>query len=295
MTQGRTIRLYLIDGTPNGAIATEIINWTGRISRIPRTQLHTVAHREEIKRTGVYILTGPDPDGDGERVYIGETDVIYDRLKQPDHQDRDFWTHAITISSSDDNVTKAHARYLEHRLLKMAKASGRAILDNTATPKPKSLPESDRADMEYFIEQVKLVLPVLGCNILKPTPVLSEPEQQVSIKSPKLLLNEVGVTGVAYEVDGQFIVTKGSTARQKSSPSWMSYVKLRDTLVKDGKLAIKNDELFEFTVDVEFNSPSAAAAVSTASNRNGRIVWKLEDGRTYAQWKQEQLDKAEAE
>ena len=293
MPLGRTIRLYLIDGTPNGPIAAEIINWTGCISLIPRAQLHTVAHREELQRTGVYILTGPQPDGDGESAYIGETDVIYDRLKQPDHQKRDFWTHVITISSSDENVTKAHARYLEYRLLEIAKASGHSVMDNTVTPKAKALPQSDRDDMEYFLQQVQLVLPVLGCHVLKPAPKLNESDSQDSIKSPKLLLKDVGANAIAYEIDGQFIVSKGSTARRQDTPSWDSYVTLRNTLVKDGKLVVKNDELFEFIADVEFTSPSAAAAVVAAANRNGRIYWKLEDGRTYAEWKQEQLEAAD--
>jgi hypothetical protein len=292
MVLGRTIRLYLTDGTPGGPIAAEIINWTGRVVLVPRAQLHEVAERDEMQRTGAYLLIGPDHGGTGERVYIGEADLIFDRLKQPDHQAREFWTRVIAISSADQNVTKAHARYLEHRLHELATAAGRAVIDNANTPKPKALPESDRTDMEYFLQQVHLVLPVLGCDVLRPVPAVIGPGAGDGERSPKLLLKEVGAEATAYEVNGQFIVAKGSTARHEGSPSWDSYISLRDSLVKDGKLMVKSDKLFEFVTDVEFSSPSAAAAVATASNRNGRTTWHLEDGRTYAEWKQAQLDAA---
>lgn len=60
--KGRTIRLYLVDGTPTGILTAEIINWTGKIIVAPRTQLAELARREEVRRTGIYCLVGADPD-----------------------------------------------------------------------------------------------------------------------------------------------------------------------------------------------------------------------------------------
>ena len=37
--KGRTIRLYLVDGTPTGFLTAEIINWTGKLFAAPRSQL----------------------------------------------------------------------------------------------------------------------------------------------------------------------------------------------------------------------------------------------------------------
>jgi hypothetical protein len=62
--------------------------------------------------------------------------------------------------------------------------------------------------------------------------------------------------------------------------------------VDQGKLAPQDDKLFAFTEDVEFSSPSAAATVVAAANRNGRTTWRLDDGRTYADWKQVQVETA---
>ena len=46
MPLGKTIRLYLADGSPTGPIIAEIINWTGQVIVGPRAQLHEMAKRD---------------------------------------------------------------------------------------------------------------------------------------------------------------------------------------------------------------------------------------------------------
>jgi hypothetical protein len=106
-------------------------------------------------------------------------------------------------------------------------------------------------------------------------------------------MEEVGVTAHAKEGEGAFVVLKGSTARKTGSPAWDAYVALRDEIVAQEKLKSKDNENLEFASDVEFSSPSAAATVVAAGNRNRRITWKLADGRTYAQWKESQVEAGE--
>ena len=112
-------------------------------------------------------------------------------------------------------------------------------------------------------------------------------------QSPMLTMAEVGTIAHAKEVEGTFVVLKGSTARRNGSASWDSYITLRDELIAQEKLVPLGSDFFEFAGDIEFSSPSAAAAVVAAANRNGRITWKLDDGRTYAQWKEAQVEEAE--
>jgi hypothetical protein len=84
---------------------------------------------------------------------------------------------------------------------------------------------------------------------------------------------------------------KGSTARKQGVDSWTSYRKLRDQLVADEKLVDSDDpEYLVFVEDIPFSSPSAAAAVVAGRNSNGRLRWKLSDGRTYADWQDAGLD-----
>jgi hypothetical protein len=81
IAHGRTIRLLLVEGTPTGIIAAEVGNWTGKVVVAPRTALPVLKTRPEAKRTGVYLLLGPDPANPlKERVYIGESDDVVGRL-----------------------------------------------------------------------------------------------------------------------------------------------------------------------------------------------------------------------
>ncbi len=73
--RGRSIRMFLVDGSPTGLIIAEIVNWTGKVIVVPRSALVSFLKRREAQNTGVYILSGPDPDDPfRSRVYVGETE-----------------------------------------------------------------------------------------------------------------------------------------------------------------------------------------------------------------------------
>lgn len=292
---GKTIRLYLIDGTASGPIAAEIINWTGQAVLVPRAQLHELAGRGQLQRTGVYVLVGPDEDSPRERVYIGEGDEVFKRLKDHDNDPaKEFWDRAVAITSRDFNLTKAHGLYLESRIIRLAHEAGRAVVHNGTAPDTKSLPESDRADMEYFLEQLQLVLPVLGLEFLRQRANVDASDRE-SGERPLFVMEQVGAYAKAREIGDKFVVLKGSTARVDGSDSWTFCRTLRDDLASSGILAETGDGLYKFEEDHEFNSPSAAAAVIAAGNRNGRVTWKIEStDTTYAAWKEQQIEQAEA-
>jgi hypothetical protein len=39
MSKGRTLKIFLVDGTPNGLLTAEVMNWTGHAITGPRTRL----------------------------------------------------------------------------------------------------------------------------------------------------------------------------------------------------------------------------------------------------------------
>jgi hypothetical protein len=80
---GRSIRVFLADGTPGGLLTAEIMNWTGHSVAAPRSDLAALLRRPETSRTGVYLLLGDDPETFGGTVaYIGEGDDVGTRLRQ---------------------------------------------------------------------------------------------------------------------------------------------------------------------------------------------------------------------
>ena len=105
----------------------EISNWTGKAVAAPRTELDELLAREELEKAGIYILTGSDPTTNAPRAYIGEAEVIRERLRQ--HKSKEFWVSAIVFVSKDENLTKAHVRYLESRLLSEAAKVNRFTLE----------------------------------------------------------------------------------------------------------------------------------------------------------------------
>jgi Domain of unknown function (DUF4357) len=225
---------------------------------------------------------------------------VLDRLMTHDRDaSKDSWTQAALVISKDENLTKAHVRYLERALILLAQNAGRCALANSAYPDTRLLPESDIADMEYFLDQIQLLLPVLGFTFLQTTPAseqLLAPTEDAD-RSPFFYMNPVGTQATAHEYRGIFIVLKGSTARKEGVASCDSYRELRDRLVREGKLSAgPDDRYYTFQDDVEFSSPSAAATVINAGNQNGQIVWKVkETGQTYRDWKETKIRLAQAD
>nr|WP_250148294.1 GIY-YIG nuclease family protein [Halomonas jincaotanensis] len=178
MSQGRSIRLFLVDGTPNGLLTAEIMNWTGHVLTGPRSKLSELVQRPECGRTGIYFLVGPDPENSlRPLVYIDDSDDVGTRLKQHNRPEavsgsgdgKDFWEKVCLITSKDQNLTKAHVKYLESLLIQNAGQVGRCKLINGTAHDYINLPESDRADMAFFVEQIRTVLPVLGLDFLRET------------------------------------------------------------------------------------------------------------------------------
>ena len=303
---GRSVRLFLVDGKSTGLITAEIMNWTGHVLTGPRSQLPRILSRPEVARTGIYLLYGRDPDEpDTLRLYIGESDNVGIRLKQHNQDERKaYWERTCVITSKDQNITKAHARYLESRLIAIAHSAGRAAMDNGTVPPPVSLPEADKSDMEYFIDQIRLVLPVLGLEILRESPKPSAEQAHGpdtgSRASPvfELTQRKSGLYARAREIDGEFVVLKGSTF----VPQWkrpattnQGYAKLHHKLRENGKLQPNPGQtLVILQEDFPFSSPSAAAAVILGRTANGRLSWRLQGTQTtYAAWQEQEVSAAQ--
>lgn len=247
------------------------------------------------KRTGVYVLLGPDPENPiRDSVYIGEGDNVFTRLAAHDKDEsRDFWTRCAVVISKDQNITKSHGRFLESRLIGLAYTADRATVENGTAPSPPPLPESDIADMDYFLSQMQIVLPVLGFNFLLPKPVVFPDGGPTKVdESPVFTYTPAGASAKAQEINGEFVVFKGSTARKEGPQGWTSYRGLRDQLVQDTKLIPSNQpEFFVFSEDIPFSSPTAGAVIVNAGNVSGRRgSWKVEGtNKTYQDWHEERL------
>ena len=234
-----TIKIFLPHGDPKRLRTAELSNWTGKAVAGPRSEFDGVLARDESQNSGVYFLTGVDPETGKSAVYIGEAESIRDRVKG--HLDKDFWNHIAFFTSKDENLTKAHIRYLEGRLIEQAKQAGRAQVKNSQSSGAR-LPESDREDMEIFLEKIHQLLPVLGVEVLVPTTI-----NAVGTNERVSLSCEIkGLKATGHLTPNGIVVLAGSQAVLAERPSSQKYpwaLNMRQRLKDDGALTVKADHL----------------------------------------------------
>jgi len=301
---GKTIKIYLPDESVTGIRHAEIANWSGQALACPRSRFQELREWGEVQRPGVYLLFGVDEETGSDAVYIGEAEVVVDRLTS--HMaGKDFWTEVVAFTSKDENLTKAHVRYLESRLVGMAKLAGRYQITNFASPQLPSLPRSDRDAMEEFLGAARMLLGALGHKVLegliaqpqklcasiaKPTPP-PQPIEKVQLADTDrptenatiFHLRIAGIHARGIRTDEGMVVLEGSDATAMTYKSLTgSMAAIRQTLIESGALA-PSDTNLRLTRDHLFKSPSQAAGVLVGYSINGREHWKLEDGMTYAQ------------
>lgn len=270
-----TIKIFLVHGDPKRLRTAELSNWTGKAVAGPRSEFDSVLAREESHKSGIYFLTGTDPETGKSAVYVGEAESIRDRVKS--HLDKDFWNQIVFFTSKDENLTKAHIRYLEGRLIEQTKQAARAQVKNNQSSGAR-LPESDREDMEIFLEKIHQLLPVLGVEVLVPTAAKAEAAAELELLSCEIK----GLKATGHLTPNGIVVLGGSQAVLNERPSSQKYpwaLNMRQRLKDEGVLIIKADHLV-FAQDVEFSSPSAAAAVIHGGSANGLTAWKNKDGKT---------------
>ncbi|MEO5947631.1 MAG: GIY-YIG nuclease family protein [Chitinophagaceae bacterium] len=274
MVFGKTIKIFLIDGDPNGRISCELSNWSGKAYKVPRIKIKDCEDRDDLTSTGVYLLFGKDDEGK-EQVYIGEAESILKRLNQQLTQ-KDFWNEAIIFISKDKNLNKAHIKYLENRLHDIAKLANRYKVDNSIIPTQSSISESDKAEMEEYIENIKMLVNTLGHKVFDEKREF-KPKQKQEIFFIKAAR---GADAQGEPTSDGFVVFRNSKAAGTIVNSMTpSFVTLRQKLINQNILVGKG-EYFEFSDDYIFSSPSTAAVMVMGRNANGLTEWKQNDGKT---------------
>jgi hypothetical protein len=264
--------LFLPDGDPDGLKVVEKSNWSGCGLVIPRVLFAEAKSRAELDRAGVYVLIGASEPQPLPQVYVGEGDPVRPRLEQHARQ-KDFWTRAVVFTSKDQNLNKAHVQRLEARLVALAAASKQCKLENGNVPQAPSLSEADTAEVDGFLDDVLLCLPILGCGFFEPAPT---PTPQ----AVQLVLRAKGIDARGFESPQGFVVRAGSRAVKDEVASIHAYLKeTRAELMRQGVLTDQGHS-YELAQDYTFSSPSTAAGVLLGRSANGRVEWKTPDGRT---------------
>lgn len=273
----KTIKMFLLDADPNGRVICELSNWTGKAYRIPRGLVKDCANREEMKTTAVYFLFGnPELPSSKPTVYIGETENLFERLRQ--HLEKEYWTEAVGFISKDENLNKAHIKYLESRLHEDATSANRYETNNSQKPTRSLISEADQAEMEEFIEYVKLLVGAMG---FKPFEGLRTTQESRGDNALVFAIEAArGAKAEGQRKPDGFMVMAGAKFTDSTVPSFpKGFASIRTQLIGAGIVQEQNGSLI-LVEDYLFSSPSAAAAVIMGRSANGLLEWKLPNGQT---------------
>lgn len=279
-----------MDAEPNGRMICELSNWTGKAYRIPRNRVKDCSNRPELKGTAVYILFGKPESNDGKFLaYIGEAENIYNRLVQ--HvSEKDYWNEAVAFISKDENLNKAHIKYLESRLYETAVLANRYEIKNHLTPTKSSISENDQAEMEEFAEYIKMLINVMGFKVFEP--IHSNQAKDNKVENLLYIDAARGASAKGQRTFDGFLVLGNSEIATSTAPSFPNGVaKLRQELL-DEKIVFEANNKLIFKDDYLFNSPSAAAAVIMGRSANGLLEWKDKSGKTLKDIEHNEIEKA---
>ena len=284
-----TLQIHAPFGEPEGLRIIEKDNWTGRAVVFPRPLMHHARQVDELARTGVYILRAPDPA----RLYIGESDNVLKRLGNHD-RDKDWWAEAVGFTSADDNLTKAHALYLEASLAKLAADADRAALDNRIDLDPAKFARSraDKATAETFLENILICLRALSIHEFDPLrggaavgQTGDQPTLYHASSRPRAGESTIQIEASGTETLEGFVIHKGSRGTIDPVPSFLerpefaAYARKRAELLASDKVRLDPERgTFEFIKDVLCSSPSLAISYILGRAPDLARDWKDEHG-----------------
>ena len=276
MAYGKSIELFLVNGSADSLITAELSNWNGKALKIPRIEVASCS-RDDITQAGVYFLFCKEDDG-SESVYIGEAENVKERLVQHlrDYQsdkEKYYWNTAVIFIGRDLN--KALIRYLENRFVEIARSSKRYVVLTKNTYRNTVMKESHIAVMEEFVDNVKILINALGYKVLEP--VLQADPGGAAEDDMLFSINTASASARGRETSEGFVLLKGSTVNEKTSIKSLSagMIKLRDKHFSEGKV-----ENLTTTEDILFSSSSAAADFVLGYSVSGPVTWKAKDGRS---------------
>jgi len=289
MAHGKSINLFLMDGTPSGRVKCTLANWTGVAYKIPRNEIDKCKGRDDLSQSGVYFLFGTSDETGESVVYIGQAGVrkngegILYRLKEHKRNpDKDYWTEAVVFTTSNNSFGPTEISYLENRFCALANEAKRYIVKNGNDPTSGNITEEKESELEEFIDNAKIVMGTLGHKVFEKLANNKPTIEQLDMAGDNDLLlyfkRKSKKSGQVIEAECKrtnegFVVLKGSHIETIDSESI-------PTGIKERRKKAQVDENGVLQEDILFRSPSYAAAFVIGGHTNGLVDWKTFDGRT---------------
>lgn len=294
----KTIQIYLPKGNPRGLRLAEMTTRTVRLIEIPRIHISDFFEMPEANQVGLYFLIGETESTDKPLLYVGQTGDLRRRLSQ--HDDKDFWTRAFVMLSTNNTMTQTHALYMEHKAIATAIDVGRYDVKNGNSGNKPHTPDPLKADCEELFYTLDVLLSTLGQPIFES---LSNKENSnfknqfstnvglsfssnvetvtTDLKPLLFYCKTIDADAQGYYDDDGFVVLEGSLFRKKQISSLGKWsARKQEEMVTEGLLINYDHKSYRLTKNHLFKTPSGAGQMVTGRNANGWLVWKNEVGET---------------
>ena len=293
MKYGKSITVYLMDGDGSQRYQVTLDNWNIKAYKIPAGLVAASNNLDSIHTAGVYFLFGYD---EGQKsVYVGEAEDVYRRLTQHiPEKDGYIWDNAVVFIASDIGVLdKARVKYLENRFYNIIKDANSYRLLNRNEPTKSTITKPSEDAMEVVIDNIKLIIPVLGYtpfeNQISKSEFISENEKIFNfyIKNTELQAEcRFNLEKYLFNLANPrskfmpFTLLKGSRISNEINSSLTKKLKQQRQEYADSNI-IKDGILQK---DLDFKSASYIAGFVLGRSSNGRIELRTNDGQTFKDW-----------
>jgi len=270
----KRIELILKNGRADGSQKYSIGSETTIGYKITREDVNQDMEEtffEKLHHPGIYILVGKRLSDNNESVYIGQSDNVAKRLYQHKGgkdgekiKGKLFWNECMAFVTSDNQMQKGHAEYLEAAFCKLVYEANRYILENENKPSDRNISEGDQIFCDDFTEDCDLLSQLMGFPIFvsreeEKDDIISSSNKQIIDNSARKGYEDVKyvcATGYSCETadaNRGFVVLENSIiSKEVSKKASPTIKKLRRDLTKrgyikeeNGKLVFKREFLFE--------------------------------------------------
>lgn len=149
---------------PDNTLVSRVISCENQVNElfvIERADKDFVANfAKELTRPALYILINREKN----KLYIGETDDSYKRLKN--HEAKDFWTEAIVFHSTNNTLSTTEVKWLEAKTYETISNLGYYDLsENKQKPQYPTLKKNQIYTLEPIFEDEKNYICAAGFDI----------------------------------------------------------------------------------------------------------------------------------
>ena len=162
-------RVHYFSSRPNGPRLVESQTSRMAVAGAPWAEIRALISNLGAMKLAAYVLAGATfPEGIITRCYVGETVDILARInRHATDPQKSFVSEAFVIGSVDPSYDKIDVQLLQHRLNDEIERADRAYIVRGVRP---ALPQVDSARIaqgDRDFEDVRRLLPSIGCNILE--------------------------------------------------------------------------------------------------------------------------------